>query len=116
MAEEVLAALVGGDETEAARVPAARDARLAVASGRGSAVAGVPRGRARSRAGPARGAAAAAVVAILGGAAAAAVVGGGRVAGGRVVVTGAVGGAHTCGEVPYDLTINPKRREKAAAT
>ena len=115
MAEEVLAALVGGDETEAARVPAARDAGLAVASGRGSAVAGVPRGRARSRAGPARGAAAAAVVAILGGAAAAAVAGGGRVAGGRVVVTGAVGGAHTCGEVPYDLTINPQAAEEGAA-
>jgi len=115
VAEEVLAALVGGDETEAARVPAARDARLAVASGRGSAVAGVPRGRARSRAGPARGAAAAAVVAILGGAAAAAVAGGGRVAGGRVVVTGAVGGAHTCGEVPYDLTINPQAAEEGAA-
>ena len=42
----------------------------------------------------------------------AAVAGGGRVAGGRVVVTGAVGGAHTCGEVPYNLTINPKRRKK----
>ena len=79
VAEEVLAALVGGDEAEPAGVPAARHAGLALASRGRRRPVSAPRGRAGSAAGPAAGRSApAAVAAVVGGTRAAAARGGRR--------------------------------------
>ena len=95
VAEEVLAALVGGDEAEPAGVPATRHAGLALASRGGRRPVSAPRGRAGSAAGPAAGRSASAAVAAVGGGTRAAAARGGVVAvvAGRVVIAGAVLGA-----------------------
>ena len=99
VAEEVLAALVGGDEAEPAGVPAARHAGLALASRGRRRPVPAPRGRAGSAAGPAAGRSAPAAFAAVGGGARAAAARGGvvapvvAVAVRRVVIAGAVLGA-----------------------
>ena len=99
VAEEVLAALVGGDEAEPTGVPAARHAGLALASRGRRRPVPAPRGRAGSAAGPAAGRSAPAAFAAVGGGARAAAARGGvvvpvvAVAVRRVVIAGAVLGA-----------------------